>query len=93
MISRTEVEKVANLARLNFEEDELDAFTSQLNDILNYIEQLNELDTRAVEPTSHALDIINVMRKDAAGPSLPVEDSIANAPEHENDAFLVPKII
>jgi aspartyl-tRNA(Asn)/glutamyl-tRNA(Gln) amidotransferase subunit C len=93
MITHTEVEKVANLARLNFEEAELDAFTSQLNDILNYIEQLNELDTKAVEPTFHALDITNVMREDAAGPSLPVEASLSNAPEHENDSFLVPKII
>ena len=93
MITRKEVEKVANLARLNFEEDELDAFTGQLNDILNHIEELNELDTSNVEPTAHALDITNVMREDEAGASFPVEEIMANAPEHEKDSFLVPKII
>ncbi|MEF3168009.1 MAG: Asp-tRNA(Asn)/Glu-tRNA(Gln) amidotransferase subunit GatC [Deltaproteobacteria bacterium] len=92
-ISRSEVEKVANLARLAFGSDEIDAFTSQLNLILEYVRQIDELDTSGVEPTFHALDLENVLRDDVVRMSLGQAEALANAPKAENDAFVVPKII
>ncbi len=80
-ITRQEVEHVARLARLKLSEREQDVFTDQLSNILTYVEQLNELDTKGVEPTSHVLDIRNVMRDDVAEESLPQERALANAPE------------
>ncbi len=93
MISKADVEHVANLARLSFGEEEIEKFTHQLNNILTYIDKLNELDTSHVEPTSHVLPIQNVFREDKVRPSLPVEEVLANAPEAAHHYFKVPKII
>jgi aspartyl-tRNA(Asn)/glutamyl-tRNA(Gln) amidotransferase subunit C len=92
-ISRQEVEHVANLARLRFEEAELERFTHQLNAILSYIDKLNELETSGVEPTYHVLDLVNVFREDEVQASLPREMALANAPERANGFFKVPRII
>ena len=92
-ISRDEVKHVANLARLRFDEGELEKFTDQLNVILTYIDKLNELDTSEVEPTYHVLDLVNVFREDQVQPSLPREAALANAPEHADGFFQVPRII
>jgi aspartyl-tRNA(Asn)/glutamyl-tRNA(Gln) amidotransferase subunit C len=92
-ISRDEVKHVANLARLRFDEGELEKFTDQLNAILTYIDKLNELDTSEVEPTYHVLDLVNVFREDQVQPSLPREAALANAPEHADGFFQVPRII
>lgn len=92
-ISRPEVEKVAHLARLSFDPDELDAFTTQLNVILDYVEKLGGIDTSGIEPTFHSTGTENVFRQDVVQPSLPPERSLGNAPERENDAFVVPRII
>ena len=92
-ISKQEVEHVAKLARLEFSEAETEQFAGQLSNILTYVEKMNELDTKGVEPTAHVLDIRNVMRDDVAAPSLPQERALANAPEKAAGHYKVPKII
>ena len=92
-ITIQEVEKVANLARLEFDEEEKKRFTYQLERILNYIGKLNELDTERVEPTSHVLPIRNIMREDEVKPSYPREEMLKNAPEPVEGYFAVPKVI
>ena len=87
------VQHVAQLARLDLEPDEAAKMQSQLADILGYIGLLDELDLSDVPPTSHVIDIANVMREDKMKPSLPVEKGLANAPEKEGTAFKVPRII
>ena len=92
-ISKEEVYKVAELARLKLSEEEAERFTSQLNDILEFANKLNELDTDHVEPTSHVLPMINVMREDEVRPSLDRELALSNAPLKEDGYFKVPKIL
>ncbi len=92
-ISKQEVEHVAKLARLELTEQEKEKLTDQLSNILTYVEKLNELDTKGIEPTSHVLDIRNVMRDDVSRPSLPQDRALANAPEKAAGHYKVPKII
>ena len=92
-ITLEEVEHVANLARLEFNEEELDQFTHQLGRILDYIGKLNELDTTDVPPTSHVLPIHNVSKEDAVKPSYDRELVFATAPKTEEGHFEVPKVI
>ena len=92
-ITIKEVEHVANLARLVFNEEEKKKLTEQLGRILDYIEQLNELDTEDVEPTSHVIHIKNVFRPDVVRPSLTRDDALANAPSDVDGLFEVPKIV
>jgi len=92
-ISRKDVAHVAQLARLHFEDEDLDRFTHQLNDILAYVEQLNELDTSEVAPTTHAMALLNVFREDTARESLPVNRALSNAPQPSKGCFQVPRII
>jgi aspartyl-tRNA(Asn)/glutamyl-tRNA(Gln) amidotransferase subunit C len=92
-ISTDEVAYVANLARLSFNEEETERFTSQLNAILRYMDTLQEVDTTGVEPMTHAIAQKNAFRADAVGESLPVETSLANAPEARGNCFEVPKVI
>lgn len=92
-ITKQEVDHVAKLARLELSEQEQEKFTDQLSNILTYVEKLNELDTAGVEPTSHVLDIKNVMRDDVPAASLPQERALANAPDKAAGHYKVPKII
>ena len=92
-VERGEVEHVALLARLKLSEEEEQLFTGQLNAILDYMEKLNELDTRAVEPTFHVVSHCNTMRQDEVKESLPQEASLGNAPDKAEGCFRVPKII
>ena len=92
-ITREEVQKIARLSRLECDDQDADRVASELSDILNYIEKLNELDTGSVLPTSHAIPLANVMRDDEVRPSLENEQALANAPGHENGCFRVPPII
>jgi aspartyl-tRNA(Asn)/glutamyl-tRNA(Gln) amidotransferase subunit C len=92
-ITKQEVEHVAKLARLELSEQEKEKLTDQLSNILTYVEKLNELDTRGVDPTSHVLDINNVMRDDVAHVSLTQDLALANAPEKAAGHYKVPKII
>jgi len=93
MIAREDVEHVAELARLELTPAEKEQFIAQLNSILTYIEKLNELDTRDVEPTSHVLPMSNVFRDDAVRPSLERTEVLHNAPEESHFFFKVPWII
>jgi aspartyl-tRNA(Asn)/glutamyl-tRNA(Gln) amidotransferase subunit C len=92
-ITKQEVEHVARLARLELSEQEKETLTDQLSNILTYVEQLNELDTKGVVPTSHVLDINNVMRDDVPEASLPQDRALANGPEKALGHYKVPKII
>lgn len=84
---------VAHLARIELTEAETTLFQSQLNQVLHYVEQLNELDVSDVEPTAHAFPVFNVLRKDEVGQSLPHAAVIANAPAATDGEIRVPKII
>ena len=92
-LTRDEVLHVATLARLSLEPAEIDLFTRQLNDILAYVEKLQELNTTGVPPLAHVIPVSNVFRPDAVTPCLDREAALSNAPAKENGAFLVPKII
>ena len=93
MISREEVEQVARLARLHLSDEELERMREQLAAILAYVDKLRELDVEGVEPTSHAVPMVNVMRDDENTPCLPQEAALANAPDRAGDFFRVPRII
>jgi aspartyl-tRNA(Asn)/glutamyl-tRNA(Gln) amidotransferase subunit C len=93
MIAREDVEHVAELARLDLTSAEKEQFIAQLNSILTYIEKLNELDTRDVEPTSHVLPMSNIFRDDEVRPSLDRAEVLRNAPEASHFFFKVPRII
>ncbi|WP_071458418.1 Asp-tRNA(Asn)/Glu-tRNA(Gln) amidotransferase subunit GatC [Bacillus massilinigeriensis] len=92
-ISEEQVKHVAHLARLAVTEEEVHTFTEQLDKIITFAEQLNELDTEKVEPTSHVLDIRNVLRQDKAAMGLPREEVLKNAPEHQDGQIKVPSIM
>ena len=92
-LSIEEVAKVALLARLRLRDDELEQFTGQLNSIVHFVEQLQELDTRDVEPLAHGIEVRNVFRDDVRGASLPREAALSNAPKRHDEAFLVPSVI
>lgn len=92
-LSSQEVEYVANLARLEISDEEKEKFTSQLNDILLYIDKLNKLDTEGVAPMSHAIAVTNAFREDKIADSLGTEKSLANAPDARGEFFRVPKVI
>jgi aspartyl-tRNA(Asn)/glutamyl-tRNA(Gln) amidotransferase subunit C len=93
MISREAVEHAARLARLQLGEGELERMRHQLSSILQYVDKLARLDTRAVEPTSHAVPLVNVMRDDDVEPCSPREAMLANAPDPDGEFFRVPRII
>jgi aspartyl-tRNA(Asn)/glutamyl-tRNA(Gln) amidotransferase subunit C len=93
MISRQDVEHVAELARLELTAAETEQFILQLNAILSYFEKLNELDTTDVEPTAQVLPMSNVWRDDAVQPSLDRTKVLQNAPDESQFFFKVPRII
>lgn len=92
-IDNRQVEHIARLARLSITEKETETFGSQLSKILDYIEKLNQLDTSGVEPTSHVLELTNVMREDSLRPSLSPDEALANSPDRSDDFYRVPRII
>ncbi len=88
-----EVERIAKLAKLEFTDAEKQTLTRHLNEIITYMEKLNELDTTNVEPLSQVLDLANVMREDEVKPSLSRDDALRNAPARTEEFFKVPKVI
>ncbi len=92
-VTRKDVEYIAELARLKFKEEELESFTHQLNEILSYVDKLNQLDTENVEPLSHPVENINVFRNDELKQSISTEEALKNAPEKTDEFFKVPKVI
>jgi aspartyl-tRNA(Asn)/glutamyl-tRNA(Gln) amidotransferase subunit C len=87
------VKYVAHLARLSLTPEEEQKFGAQLGQVLGYIEKLKEVDVSQVEPTAHAVPLVNVTRADVVRPSLPNEDALRNAPLKSNGLFVVPKIV
>lgn len=92
-VSLKDVEHIAELARLEFDDKEKQRLTHELNDILKYIEQLNKLDTSHVEPLSHVIELNNVFREDVVHPSISTDDALKNAPAKKDTFFKVPKVI
>ena len=92
-VTRKDVEHIAELARLNFKEEEAEDFTVQLNKILAYMEQLNELDTGKTEPLLHPVERNNVFREDKVKASIDREEALKNAPARDDEFFRVPKVI
>lgn len=92
-ISKKDVLDTAELARLEFDEETLSKFTRQLGDILMHIEDLAELDTENVEPTSHVLELSTPLRKDEVSQTITAEQALRNAPGEESGFFTVPKVI
>ncbi|RJQ31352.1 MAG: Asp-tRNA(Asn)/Glu-tRNA(Gln) amidotransferase subunit GatC [Actinobacteria bacterium] len=93
MITKKDVEHIALLSRLDLTEEEKDKLVNQLGQILEHAGKIASLDTSKVEPTSHAVETKNVLRKDVKGPSLSQEEALSNAPEIEEGSFVVPKIV
>lgn len=92
-ISKKDVEKVALLARIYFSDKEKEKLTTELNAIVKYVEQLNELDTSQVEPTAHVLPVQNVLREDEVTNGPPSKTVFNNAPKQKDHLFKVPQVI
>jgi aspartyl-tRNA(Asn)/glutamyl-tRNA(Gln) amidotransferase subunit C len=92
-ITRAEVEKIALLSRLVLSDEELDRMTSQMSQILGYIDLLSEVDTAQVEPMAHAVEVANAFRDDVVQPSLERESALANAPHRDEECYLVPAVL
>ena len=92
MITIKDVEHVAKLARLALTEEEKEKFAPQLNAVLEYVDELNEVDTTGIEPMAHSIKISNVMREDEVKQEFSREEMLQNAPEEEDGFFRVPKI-
>ena len=92
-ISAEDVRKVANLARLDLPEDQIETYTAQLEEILSYIDQLQEIDTQNISPTTRAVEVVNAMREDLVEVKSSREEILNQAPHREGDFFRVPKIL
>ncbi|MDP4173478.1 MAG: Asp-tRNA(Asn)/Glu-tRNA(Gln) amidotransferase subunit GatC [Bacteroidota bacterium] len=92
-VSKKDVEHIAELAKLSFEESEIESFTGDLNEILSYVEKLNELNTDNVEPLSYPIPGQNVFRDDISTPSASTQEALKNAPDKDESFFKVPKVI
>ncbi|WP_448875141.1 Asp-tRNA(Asn)/Glu-tRNA(Gln) amidotransferase subunit GatC [Desulfobulbus propionicus] len=92
-ITREEVQHVARLARLELSEAEVDRMTGQLDAILSYVAKLDQLDTSGVPVTTHTQAVVNAFREDEVRPSLDRELVLKNAPDHNGEAFVVPRVI
>lgn len=92
-ISKKEILHVAHLARLDIDEIDVDRFAGQIGTILDYVDTLKQVDTTGVSATSHAITLTNAFREDALQDHLDPEESLANAPDKEDGAFVVPKVI
>ena len=92
-VSKEDVKKIAELARLEFSNSEIEDYTSEMNKILGYVEKLSELDTENVEPLSHPVENTNVFREDLNIKSVDREEALKNAPDATSEHFKVPKVI
>jgi aspartyl-tRNA(Asn)/glutamyl-tRNA(Gln) amidotransferase subunit C len=91
-LSIEEVRKVAELARLELSPEEQETLTTQLRAVLEYVNQLQQVNTDGVEPLAHPLEVSNVFRADELQPSLPVDAALANAPKRSGDFYSVPAV-
>jgi len=91
-LTTAEVRKIGLIARLNLHDDEIPGLQAELNTILDYVEQMNELDLEGVKPTTHSTELTDSLRDDVPVPSLPRDTVLLNAPQSKEGAFLVPRI-
>jgi len=92
-LSGEDVRHIARLTRVGLTDEEVEKMRVQLTDILAHFQSLAEVETEGVEPTGHSTDMHTVMRDDVAGPSLPRDDVLANAPGENGEFFMVPRIL
>lgn len=92
-VTEKDVQYIANLARLQLNDEEVRSFAGDMNKILDYMDQLNEADTENVEPLEHVIDLESRLRKDEGKEPLSHEDALKNAPDADSDYFRVPKVI
>jgi aspartyl-tRNA(Asn)/glutamyl-tRNA(Gln) amidotransferase subunit C len=92
-LTTEQVRWVAHLARLELSDAELETMTRQLSSIVDYVAQLQQVDTQGVQPLAHALEIHNVFRDDELAPCLPVDVALANAPDRRGDFYAVPAVL
>ena len=92
-IDLDQVRHVAQLARLTLSEELMQKLLTQMNDILMYMDLLNELDTSGIEPTSHVQQMHNAFREDIVLPALPAEKILQNAPQEKRHSFVVPRVV
>lgn len=90
---KIDIEYIANLARIRLDKKDIKAFSSQLGDIISYIEKLKEVDTSKTAPTTHPLPVKNVFREDKVGESLSAQKALMNAPKKKGTFFKVPRVI
>lgn len=93
ILSADDVRAIADLARLELSNEEVQQYQKQLSDILGYFQKLEELDTSHIDPTSSVLPLTNVMREDKAAEALAVEDVVANAPDSDGEQFRVSAVL
>jgi len=93
LITKTQVEHVAWLARIELPEEEKELFTKQFNEILEYFQKIDRVDVEGVPPTYHVLDLVNVCRGDEVEPSIGEEEALRNAPKRKEGYFKAPKIV
>lgn len=92
-VSKETIEYVANLARLNFSEEEKEKFALEMGDIISYVDKLNELDTSHVKPMEHVIPLYNVLREDEARSSFDRNELLKSAPSQEDGCYKVPKVV
>jgi len=92
-LTEQQVRHVAKLARLKCTEDQIAKFTEQLGSILEYVAQLEEVDTKEVEPLAHCLPVHNIFREDEVQNSLSNDEALANSPQRDGEFFAVPKVL
>jgi aspartyl-tRNA(Asn)/glutamyl-tRNA(Gln) amidotransferase subunit C len=92
-ITKETIEHIANLSKLELSEQELSKLTTDMENIILYVDKLNELDTTDIEPTAHIIPLRNVFREDIVKESFNREDILMNAPSNESGCFKVPKIV
>ena len=92
-LTHTDVKKVALLSRLELTDEEIEQQIGPLNDLLKQFEVLQQLDVTGVDPTSHSIPVVNVLRADEVRPSLSREEVLSNAPEARDGCFVVPRVI
>jgi aspartyl-tRNA(Asn)/glutamyl-tRNA(Gln) amidotransferase subunit C len=92
-ITKDEVLYVARLARLDLDDESIERFAGQIDEILGYIDKLNQVETEGIRPTSHAIFLTNAFRDDTPGEHLSRDRALANAPDKEDGNFVVPKVV
>ncbi len=92
-MKKEDILHTAKLANLSYDENDLEKVEKGLNDILSYVDMISDVDTDGVEPLTHVMDTVNVLREDEAGETLPINELEKNAPDWDERSFKVPKVM